>query len=380
MPKSSIAGRKPSPFRRLRLAFAISDWRSRIPSVISRREEKSDDPKASHQGQAAGSHFRIMLAGLEMRYLARNDRKGHLERMSVCRCVGFLLSSASVASTGCVGTGPDTDLMRQDALDQLIAVELAFARFASDSTVQQAFTRFIAPDGILFRPGPVDGPAALEAQPMPEAVALLWEPAFADASAAGDLGYTTGPYRSGARGTSPDSLPGAGQYVTLWRRTPDGFRFVLDTGILHDPSSIELPASVERAGPVADAGTKGAVAPAAALDGLLIADQDLGEALAMGDPGVYRAYATDGVRVLRDGSAPAFGADALIAAAMPFAVTTAPADGGISASNDLGYTYGEVRRAENVESPLLGYYLRIWRRQADGSWKTVLDLVSVPPS
>jgi ketosteroid isomerase-like protein len=211
---------------------------------------------------------------------------------------------------------------------------------------------------------------------MPADLALIWAPAWADISVAGDLGYTTGPWRAGPRGVPTDSLPAAGQYVTLWRRTPDGFRFTLDCGTNHDAADVVWPDRVGIAPPPTPAQ---APDPQAASDALLIADEDLAAALAEGDPAPYRAYATDAVRVLRDGAAPAFGPDALIAAAPPTAVSYVPANAVVASSNDLGYSWGEVRDAGNAEQPANGYYLRIWRRQADGSWKLALDLVSIPP-
>jgi len=270
---------------------------------------------------------------------------------------------------------------RAASLDALVQAEHEFAVLATDSTVQAAFESRIAEDAILFRPGPVDGVSALAAQPMSDDLALVWAPAWADVSAAGDLGYTTGPWRAGARGIPTDSLPGAGQYVTLWRRTADGFRFVLDFGISHDAADVAWPAEAERAGPAASVAPVADDAPRLQQAGnaLLIADQDLAEALAGGDPAVYRAYATEAVRVLRNGAAPAFGVDALIAAAPAFTVSYVPVRSGVATSNDLGYTYGEVRAPGNAQDPPMGYYLRIWRRQGDGSWKLALDLVSIPP-
>jgi len=294
-------------------------------------------------------------------------------RIPVARLLRTLAVLPAVASCGGGGPGrPD----RATGLDALIQAERGFADLAADSTVQRAFEANIAADGVLFRPAPVDGPATLAAQPMSDDLSLVWAPAWADLSDAGDLGYTTGPWRAGARGVPTDSLPDAGQYVTLWRRTPGGFRFELDFGISHDAADVAWPAETERAVAPTGAVTAGAQQ---ASEALLIADQDLADALAAGDPAPYRAYATDRVRVLRNGAAPAFGPDALIAAAPAVAVRYEPANSVVASSNDLGYTYGAVRDGRNAQDPPIGYYLRIWRRQVDGSWKLALDLVSMPP-
>jgi ketosteroid isomerase-like protein len=50
------------------------------------------------------------------------------------------------------------------------------------------------------------------------------------------------------------------------------------------------------------------------------------------------------------------------------------------ATGDLGYTYGtyerEVSSVEGVTSIETGRYVTVWRREADGSWKAVLDVGS----
>jgi hypothetical protein len=74
---------------------------------------------------------------------------------------------------------------------------------------------------------------------------LSWEPEFADIAAAGDLGYTTGPWE--VRRTAQDSPSAFGHYVTLWRKQADGvWKAELDNGIGHQraakPAKVESPA------------------------------------------------------------------------------------------------------------------------------------------
>ncbi|MBI4420961.1 MAG: DUF4440 domain-containing protein, partial [Gemmatimonadetes bacterium] len=50
----------------------------------------------------------------------------------------------------------------------------------------------------------------------------------------------------------------------------------------------------------------------------------------------------------------------------------------VAASGDLGYTVGlfQSRRLDAAGKPVVGTgkYVTIWRKQADGSWKAMLDL------
>jgi ketosteroid isomerase-like protein len=59
-------------------------------------------------------------------------------------------------------------------------------------------------------------------------------------------------------------------------------------------------------------------------------------------------------------------------------LTWTPVGADISASGDLGYTYGtfEFRSKDKDGKPTIeqGKYTTIWKKQIDGSWKVVLDM------
>ncbi len=58
-------------------------------------------------------------------------------------------------------------------------------------------------------------------------------------------------------------------------------------------------------------------------------------------------------------------------------LTWKPSQAEVSTGGDLGYTWGRYeyrdRTADNKPAVEKGTYVTIWRRQADGSWKVVLD-------
>jgi ketosteroid isomerase-like protein len=61
-----------------------------------------------------------------------------------------------------------------------------------------------------------------------------------------------------------------------------------------------------------------------------------------------------------------------------------PVGADISSSGDLGYTYGnyEFHSKDKDGKPTIDYgkYTSIWKRQADGSWKVVLDMGNASPA
>ena len=136
----------------------------------------------------------------------------------------------------------------------LVEMEHAFAKAAATKGTRDAFLEFLADDGIIFQPGPVNG-KKFWGERQPRNGLLSWEPIFADVSRAGDLGYTTGPWEF--RPNGPDDQPVAfGQYFTIWKKQRDGsWKAVLDRGVsseksfatrllqfpLHDESSASNP-------------------------------------------------------------------------------------------------------------------------------------------
>ena len=64
-------------------------------------------------------------------------------------------------------------------------------------------------------------------------------------------------------------------------------------------------------------------------------------------------------------------------------LTWTPVKAEMSASGDLGYTYGNyVYTAKNKEGKLVanyGKYTSIWKKQKDGQWKVVVDMGNSSP-
>ena len=255
------------------------------------------------------------------------------------------------------------------SLADVVATERAFAQLATDSTVQHAFLAHLDPDGILFRPGPVEGPAWLAQSPMPDDVRLEWQPAWADVSIDGSLGYTTGPWRFGLR-SQPDQVAGTGQYLTLWRRSGDKYLAVLDFGTENPPPDGQPELAL--AGPPAT--------PVPVMDEVMarqsvqIANEDLDSALSADGSPAWTHYATGTIRWLRDGQQPAAGQASVPQDA--YGKLFASIGSGAAESGDLAYTWGEWRYSTEADGDAAGRYVRIWRRDSDGQWKVALDAVT----
>jgi ketosteroid isomerase-like protein len=61
---------------------------------------------------------------------------------------------------------------------------------------------------------------------------LNWEPARAELSASGDLGFTIGRYQSRRMDADGQPIVRTGTYLSIWRREESGaWKVVVDTGV-----------------------------------------------------------------------------------------------------------------------------------------------------
>ncbi|MDX5438322.1 MAG: DUF4440 domain-containing protein, partial [Pontibacter sp.] len=148
-------------------------------------------------------------------------------KVALCLFLALLLGAFQVTETA-----------RHQALESLAQAERAFAAASVNKGIKAAFIEFLADDGLVFMPGPVNGKAAYGK--MPESnMRLFWYPAYADISASKDWGYTTGPYelRTDSAAEKPVS---AGFYLSVWKKQPDGqWKVAIDMGNSFSPALLK---------------------------------------------------------------------------------------------------------------------------------------------
>lgn len=269
--------------------------------------------------------------------------------------------------------------------EALAEAERAFCKDVVARGVRDGFLAHLADDGVLFRPHPVPGKKYLESSPARPGL-LTWEPAFAEASGGGDLGYTTGPWEF--RSKSLEEEPsGRGHYMSIWKKQPDGaWKVALDIGIGNTPSEPKpatLKTHVNRRVPA----SKLRAVSEADKTALLNHEIEFRKAVAAeGAVKGYLSYAGDDLRMLRDGSLPVIGKKAALArlseklSEKAGALTWQPLGGDLSRAGDLGYTYGKAElKSEGAGKAERFNYVHIWRRQPGGQWRLVLDLATASP-
>ncbi len=125
-----------------------------------------------------------------------------------------------------------------DNAKTIFNTEKAFEKMAAEKGINAGFIEFMAPDGVIFDPGPVNAREAWKRRPLSPA-SLTWNPIWIEVSSNGALAYSIGNAVYRAKGKD-DANPGYNHYLSIWSRQPNGeYRAVMDTGISHDkPSSM----------------------------------------------------------------------------------------------------------------------------------------------
>jgi ketosteroid isomerase-like protein len=282
----------------------------------------------------------------------------------------FLAVAICAASLSAIAQSPDASAAREIA-----KIDGEYSNLSMAKGMPAASVEYFAEDGIAFAPGAVNGKKYWAGRTDFPGT-LIWQPIFAFAAGAADLGYTTGMWEL-KKENEPLSL-GFGHYVTVWAKQPNGkWKIALDVGT-ENPQPPESSPGLQVLPPDITAGTQ---PQENARRSLQKAERQFTKAAHNNIGQAILDCATDDVRVYREKSFPAVG---LVAARLMLTsehgkVTFEPGNSKMSGSADLSYRYGNYSedRGNAVER---GIYLMIWRANMNGDWKLALNLQKKRPS
>jgi ketosteroid isomerase-like protein len=271
--------------------------------------------------------------------------------------------------------------LAQSPVDSLVSAERAFAKKSRDTNIREAFLAYFADDGVIFTPGPTNAKefyAKRQVPPNPPPFMLDWEPAYADVSRAGDLGFTTGPFS--ITDNAKHAVTDHGTFFSVWEKQKDGaWKVVLDFGVPTKAARTLRPLKLAVGSPSAFEMKPGTDASQEARR-LLSEDaflNSINPSAGSYSP-TYEHSLAPNAYVVQDGLEPLTSVAARKQHLLDMKTVRnwKALGGGISKSGDLGYTYGSYQ-ASVIGSPngetRMGYYARIWKRDGKGSWKIVLD-------
>jgi ketosteroid isomerase-like protein len=213
----------------------------------------------------------------------------------MARCSFLVL--ASLFAAGGLAETPD------EAARAMVQAEKRFYETGQEQGTRAAFLAFLADDGIVFRPGPVNGKEAWGKRPE-TGLDLVWEPIFAVMARSADFGFDTGPAKWRAKKTNP-KFAGFGYFISVWKKQKDGsWKVALDCGN-ENPEPAGKPESLRIVG--SDKESKAKSDPEAARKKLQEAQQKFAESAKADFGKAALAVASDDIRVYRNGHFPALG-------------------------------------------------------------------------
>ena len=251
----------------------------------------------------------------------------------------------------------------------MTTAEKKFYETGQEKGTRAAFLEFLAPDAIIFRPGPVNGQEAWSKRPE-SGLDLVWEPTFAAIARSGDFGYDTGPSKWRGKKSDPQ-FTGFGHFVSIWKKQKDGsWKVALDCGIENTKSDVKPALKL--------------VTPTNRGQGTLESLQQTQSAFittAKFDfTKAFQQFGSDQVRLYRDGSFPTVGKKAAVellgSEQAGLAVVVMKSD--MSSSGDLAYSYGSCSDTR-TQAGRAGHFLQVWQTDAGGTWKLALDWQQLLP-
>jgi ketosteroid isomerase-like protein len=266
---------------------------------------------------------------------------------------------------------------------ELVNTERTFAKLAVERGVRESFIAYFADDGIGFAPHPHRVKERFSNSPAPASrpsLILNWAPICGDIAQAGDLGWNTGPTL--VEDTSPEKKPARhGLFFSVWKKQSDGgWRVALDLGGETPTAVAPLNAPFNTSYQASSKGPKTNVNVEEEIAGLLKVEREfLAAAKASSLGQAYRSRLSDDARVHRPGVMPVVGKDAQRdwLARQTMTLSGEPIKADVSRSGDLGYAYGSYEL--DGAQPQKGYFARVWKRDAKGQWRIVMDTVSLLP-
>ena len=282
------------------------------------------------------------------------------------RLVVLLFTTILVLPVGAQKLAPVVDAQ------PIVDAERQFESIAGSEGIRSAYLKTLAPDSIVFRPGPVKGLEFWQASTDPSSLLLSRNVTYADVASNGLLGYTTGNWRMYQRGKS-ESVAKFGQYVTIWEKRPSGWQATIDIGISHEKLPFSETDRPVRREPSRDLNKRG-WSPADAsmkFSKLSMAPGALAGAL--------EQYAGEDVRLLLDDYPPVLGKKNALKATRSYLALRYPEKISLYQAADMAYTWNPCQFANSQEGMEQGNCLQIWKLR-NKKWWIVLNIFSRIPN
>lgn len=253
----------------------------------------------------------------------------------------------------------------------LVNAEKTFAEAAMKNGTNEAFVKYAAADGIVFRPNPVNAKTFYATAP--DMKNLSWSPNFARVSRSGDLGFTSGSY------VVDGDTKSYGHYVSVWRAKDGKWEYILDLGAeTNRPLGNVTPAFVE---------PKDHYSPKfvtekelkASRDIIYTTEKTLNTTLKTYGASAFSGFLSADAKLMFPGTDLIVGKDKIQAfnnrMISKISLKTTSADKALG--GDLAYSYGIATIDYTADLRESFHYLFIWERQPDFSWNIISQIFTL---
>ena len=264
-------------------------------------------------------------------------------------------------------------ILAQADLQKLQQTGYEFDRAVAQKGSKAAYLQYLSDDGTIFRPDPVNGKQYWNGQKDDANFRLTRKATFADVSANGMLGYTTGDWRLDQKGKG-EGYSKFGQYVTIWEKRQDGkYYATIDIGITHDKLTAKEADPYVQPDAEKDLNKRGWSPADSSMDFLRISMQGGGLGKA------YEEYAAKDVRLLIERLPPITKKKRVIAAMNQYRSIEFPTKVAMFQAADMAYTWHPCQYANSNEGIEKGNCLHIWKLR-DNKWSIVLGVFAPQPN
>jgi ketosteroid isomerase-like protein len=255
----------------------------------------------------------------------------------------------------------------------LINAEKAFAQKVAKEGANEAFTEFSAPDGVVFKPNPIN--ARKYYATATDTKDLVWEPNYARVSKSRDWGFTSGSFVAG------DEKKTYGHYLSIWRAKDGEWQFIIDLG-----TEAVKPIKGKEANKTFIE-PKGIYSPRfasqkdlkAAVDVIYSTERTLNTMLKTHGIQAFSGFVNPDARLLFPGTDAILGKDNILAfnnrMMDKINLKTVQADKALG--GDFAYTYGIATIDYKADLRESFNYVFIWERQADANWNIIAQIFTV---
>lgn len=278
------------------------------------------------------------------------------------------------------------------ALREMVETERAFAAMGAKVGIYDSFFKYFGEEGIGFGPHPEKFRERARKNPRPtprppREFKLEWWPVYGDVAESGDIGYNTGPTL--ITDLTPQNRPARhGYFFSVWKKQADGsWNVAVDMGTgTPGPDAAQQDRLRYTRAPQEKYKEVKLTGAAGREEMMRLEGEFFQAARNQGGHAAYVAHMADSCRIHRRGIFPILGrepAGKYFAGQKLSVMQWEGIDGGVSASGELGYTYGryEIKKTENgAEGTEKGYFTRVWKRDGKGNWELVVEVTNALPA